>query len=210
MKGALALKHHPLMLPTALALTVCVVAGSLATGATGRVLNSCGPCPAVATLSPKQEPHRSSGTGIGLLRAVLTSHPPLRSQSEPFNQHDTLSWRLTFRNLTGPALAAQIRIGQPRSTGPVAITLCAPCTSGAHGSVPLGRPLAIVVDQGSICDKQHPCSLAEPNQIGAYVAIKTSAHPQGEIRGQLRDCTPNPFKTYKHRGACTPPGYPLR
>jgi hypothetical protein len=207
LKGALVLKHHPLTLPTALALTVCVIAGGLATGATGRVLNSCGPCPAVATLSPKQEPHRSSGTGIGLLRAVLTSHPPLRSQSEPFNQHDTLSWRLTFRNLTGPALAAQIRIGQPGSTGPVAITLCAPCTSGAHDSVPLGRPLAIVVDQGSICDKQHPCSLAEPNQIGAYVEIKTSAHPQGEIRGQLRDCRPN---QYKHRAACTPPGYPLR
>ena len=199
--------HHLLTLGTALALTACVVAGGLATGATGRVLNSCGPCPAVATLSPKQEPHGSSGTGIGLLRAVLTSHPSRRSQSEPFNQHDTLGWRLTFRKLSGPALAAQIRIGQPGSTGPVAITLCAPCKSGAHGNVALGRPLAIVVDQGTICDEQHPCSLAEPDQYGAYVEIRTSAHPQGEIRGQLRDCFRN---QYKHRGACTPPGYPLR
>lgn len=206
MKGAPVPKPR-LALAAALALTACLGAAGLATGATGRDLNSCGPCPAVATLSPKQEPHGPSGTGIGLLRAVLTSHPPLRSQSEPFNQHDTLSWRLTFRNLSGPALAAQIRIGRPGSTGPVAITLCAPCRSGAHGSVPLGRSLAIVVDQGSICDKQHPCSLAEPNQIGAYVEIKTSAHPQGEIRGQLRYCRPN---QYKHRAACTPPGYPLR
>ena len=199
--------HHLLTLGTALALTACVVAGGLATGAAGRVLNSCGPCPAVATLSPKQEPHGSSGTGIGLLRAVLTSHPSRRSQSEPFNQHDTLSWRLTFRKLGGPALAAQIRIGQPGSKGPVAITLCAPCRSGAHGSAPLGRPLAIVVDQGPICDALPPCTFAEPSQLGAYVEIKTSAHPQGEIRGQLRYCRPN---QYKHRGACTPPGYPLR
>ena len=199
--------HHPLTLGTALALTACVVAGGLATGATGRVLNSCGPCSVVATLSPKQEPHGSSGTGIGLLRAVLTSHPPLRSQSEPFNQHDTLSWRLTFRNLTGPALAAQIRIGRPGTTGPVAITLCAPCASGAHGRVPFGRPFAIVVDQEPICDTQPPCSVAEPGQFDAYVEIRTRAHPQGEIRGQLRYCLRN---EYKHRAACTPPGYPLR
>jgi hypothetical protein len=195
------------MLRTALALAVCGVAGALAAGAAGRVLNSCGPCPAVATLTAKQEPHGPGGTGIGLLRAVLTSHPPRRSQEEPFNQHDTLRWRLTFRKLSGPALAARIRIGRPGSTGPVAITLCAPCSSGAHGSVPLGRRFAVVVDQEPICDKQAPCSPAEPWQFGAYVEISTRAHPHGEIRGQLRYCLPN---QYKHRGDCTPPGYPLR
>jgi hypothetical protein len=161
----------------------------------------------VATLLPKNEPTGSSGTGIGLLRAVLTSHPPRRSQEDFFNQHDTLGWRITFRKLSGPALAAQIHVGRPGTTGPVAITLCAPCTSGAHGSVPLGRPFAIVVNQGLICDKQPPCSRAEPWQLGAYVEISTRAHPHGEIRGQLRYCLAN---QYKHRGDCTPPGYPLR
>jgi CHRD domain-containing protein len=207
MKGAPVPTRHPLAVGAVVALSVYLFAAGLATSASGRALNDCGPCPFVATLSPKQEPHGTSGAGIGLLRAVMTSHPPRRSQDAPFNQHDTLSWRLTFRSLSGPALAAQIRIGRPGSTGPVAITLCAPCRSNAHGSTRLGRRLAIVVDQGSICDKQHPCSLAEPNQIGAYVEIRTSAHPQGEIRGQLRLCTPN---SYEHRGACTPPGYPLR
>lgn len=200
-------KHHPPTLRTALALTVCAVAGGLATGASGRVLNSCGPCSIVATLSPTHRLHGSHGAGIGLLRAVLTSHPPQRSQMSGFNQHDTLTWRLTFRNLSGPALAAQIRIGRPGSTGPVAITLCAPCRSGARGRVPLGRQFAVVVDQGVICNNQPPCSFAEPGQFGAYVAIRTSAHPQGEIRGQLRYCRPN---EYRHRAACTPPGYPLR
>ena len=204
MKGAP--KHHPLVVGAAVALSIYIVAVGLATGANRRVLNGCGPCRSVATLSPKQEPHGSSGAGIGLLRAVLTSHPLGRSQTTGFNQHDTLSWRLTFRNLSGPALAAQIRIGQPGSTGPVAITLCAPCRSDAHGRVPLGRPLAVVANHGVICDTQTPCPLAEPDQLGAYVEITTRAHPQGEIRGQLRFCLANP---YKHRGACTPPGYPL-
>ena len=199
--------QRPLAVGAAVALSVYMLAG-LAAGANNRVLNGCGPCPFVATLSPEQQPHGSSGAGIGLLRAVMTSHPPQRSQDAGFNQHDTLAWRLTFRNLSGPALAAQIRIGQPGSTGPVAITLCAPCRSGAHGSAPLGRPLAIVADQGAICYKQSPCPLAEPNQYGAYVEIRTGAHPGGEIRGQLRFCTS--YRSYKHRGACTPPGYPLR
>jgi hypothetical protein len=207
MKGAAVSKRDRLTLGAAVGLIVYMVAAGLATGAGNRVVNGCGPCPFVATLSARQEPHGSSGAGIGLIRAVMTSHPPSRSQETAFNQHDTLSWRLTFRNLSGPALIAQIRIGPPGSTGPVAITLCAPCRSGAHGSTPLGRPLEVAVDQGAICDKQHPCSLAEPAQIGAYVEIGTSAHPHGEVRGQLRGCTPNP---YKHRGACTPPGYPLR
>jgi hypothetical protein len=141
---------------------------------------------------------------------VLTSHPPRRSQEDFFNQHDTLSWRLTFKNLSGPVLAAQIRVGRPGTAGPVAITLCAPCHSDAHGRAQLGRRLAIAIDQFPICDNQPPCSIAEPNQYNAYVEINTRAHPGGEIRGQLRLCTPDRYKTYEHRGACTPPGYPLR
>ena len=200
-------KHTQLTVAAAAAATVFAVVGGLASDATGRALNSCGPCPVVATLLPTSKQHGSSEPALGLLRAVLISHPPQRSQMDFFNQHDTLSWRLTFQNLTGPASAAQIRVGRPGATGPVAITLCAPCKSGAHGNVALGRPLAIAVNQGPICVTQPPCSLAEPSQVGAYVEIRTSAHPQGEIRGQLRDCFRN---QYKHRGACTPPGYPLR
>ena len=200
-------KHTQLTVAAAAAATVFAVVGGLASDATGRALNDCGPCPVVATLLPTNKPNGSSRPTLGLLRAVLTSHPPRRSQMDFFNQHDTLSWRLTFQNLTGPASAAQIRVGRPGATGPVAITLCAPCKSGAHGNVALGRPLAIAVNQGPICVTQPPCSLAEPSQFGAYVEISTRAHPHGEIRGQLRYCTRNP---YKHRGACTPPGYPLR
>ncbi len=49
----------------------------------------------------------------------------------------SLSWRLTFSRLTGKAVAAHIHLGKPGVAGPVAVPLCGPCASGAHGKVTL-------------------------------------------------------------------------
>ena len=49
----------------------------------------------------------------------------------------SLTWRLTFSQLTGKAAAAHIHIGRAGVAGPVAVPLCGPCASGAHGTVRL-------------------------------------------------------------------------
>src|SRR5436190_10785309 len=46
----------------------------------------------------------------------------------------TLTWKLTFKGLTGPALAAHVHMGPKGVSGPVVVPLCGPCTSGAHGT----------------------------------------------------------------------------
>ena len=41
-----------------------------------------------------------------------------------------LTWRLTFKHLSGPAIAAHIHMGPRKVSGPIVIPLCGPsCTS---------------------------------------------------------------------------------
>jgi CHRD domain-containing protein len=77
-------------------------------------------------------------------------------------------WRLTFSRLTGRALAAHIHLGKPGVAGPVAVPLCGPCVSGAHGKV-------------TVTPKVRAALLAG----GAYVNVHTAKNPAGEIRGQV-------------------------
>lgn len=77
-----------------------------------------------------------------------------------------LKWRLTFHNLTGRATAAHIHAGAFRHAGPVLVTLCGPCVSGANGTVTLTR------------------AQVNPRRPW-YVNVHTSRNPSGEIRGQV-------------------------
>jgi hypothetical protein len=80
-----------------------------------------------------------------------------------------LSWKLTFKHLTGTATAAHIHLGKKGKAGPVAVPLCGPCKSGVSGT-------AVV-------------TTAEVNAMksgGAYVNVHTVKNPAGEIRGQIR------------------------
>jgi hypothetical protein len=79
-----------------------------------------------------------------------------------------LAWRLTFSGLTGPASAAHIHLGRAGVAGPVAVPLCTPCTSGAHGTVTIAAKVAAALTHG-----------------GAYVNVHTKRNPAGEIRGQV-------------------------
>jgi hypothetical protein len=80
-----------------------------------------------------------------------------------------LSWKLTFAHLSGRAVAAHIHTGRAGKSGAVVIPLCAPCRSGAHGTITL-KPaqLALVLRSGA-----------------SYVNVHTQKNPNGEIRGQL-------------------------
>jgi hypothetical protein len=80
----------------------------------------------------------------------------------------SVSWRLTFSRLTGKALAAHIHLGRPGVSGPVAVPLCGPCVTGAHGTKKVNAKVRAALLSG-----------------GAYVNVHTAKNPAGEIRGQV-------------------------
>jgi hypothetical protein len=93
----------------------------------------------------------------------------------------TLSWRLTFRGLTGKATAAHIHLAKAGKAGPVAVPLCGPCRSGARGSAKVKARTVTALLGG-----------------GAYVNVHTAKNPAGEIRGQVRkggNALPSPTTT---------------
>jgi hypothetical protein len=79
-----------------------------------------------------------------------------------------LSWRLTFRGLTGRAIAAHVHLAKAGKPGPVAVPLCGPCRSGVRGTTKVNRGTRTAL-------------LAK----GAYVNVHTTKNPAGEIRGQV-------------------------
>jgi hypothetical protein len=80
----------------------------------------------------------------------------------------TLTWQLTYHGLSGAALRADLHLGAKGQPGPLALRLCAPCRSGAHGTATLAAAAAQAVT----------------NQA-AYVDIHTRKNLRGEIRGQI-------------------------
>jgi plastocyanin len=79
-----------------------------------------------------------------------------------------LTWKVTFRGLTGPALAAHVHAGLPGVSGPIAIPLCTACKSGATGTatVPAAALPTLLSGRG-------------------YVNVHTKKNGGGEIRGQV-------------------------
>ncbi|HUQ21486.1 MAG TPA: CHRD domain-containing protein [Gaiellaceae bacterium] len=114
-----------------------------------------------ARLSGAQEAPRPTGTraaAVGTFTAAL-----VRSGAG-----GTLSWRLTFRDLTGKATASHIHVGTRGKAGPVRVSLCGPCRSGAAGSARVdARTLKALIGGGT------------------YVNVHTARNPGGEIRGQI-------------------------
>lgn len=80
----------------------------------------------------------------------------------------SLSWTLTFSNLTGAATAAHIHVAERGTPGPVVVPLCAPCTSGATGTANINATVLAAIESDR-----------------AYVNVHTRANPAGEIRDQV-------------------------
>jgi CHRD domain len=102
------------------------------------------------TPSPRGEPARAGGS----FSAKLTG--------------TTLTWKLTFSHLSGPAVAAHIHSGKKRKAGPVIVPLCGPCKSSSAGSKKVSAAVVKALQGGD-----------------TYVNVHTSKNPNGEIRGQI-------------------------
>ena len=81
----------------------------------------------------------------------------------------TVGWRLSFKGLTGKAMAAHVHLAAKGKPGPVALALCGPCRSGARGSAQANAKTVRALLVGR-----------------AYVNVHTAANPAGEIRGQIQ------------------------
>ena len=119
----------------------------------------------------------SSGSSSTKLAARLTAgaeRPRPKAATAAFGQftatltRTSFSWRLTFTKLTGRALAAHVHLGAPGVAGPIAVPLCGPCVSGAHGTKQVTARVRLAL-----------------LSRGAYVNVHTARNPAGEIRGQI-------------------------
>lgn len=109
-----------------------------------------------AHLNGAQDRAKTKGTG------VFTGTVVEKGKSK------TLKWRLTFKKLTGKAAAAHIHLGKKGVAGPVAVALCGPCKSGAHGTAKVTEKIVSALEHHK-----------------AYVNVHTARYPNGEIRGQI-------------------------
>jgi hypothetical protein len=80
----------------------------------------------------------------------------------------TLAWQLTFSGLTGPAAAAHIHTAARGVAGPVTVSLCGPCESGASGTAEVTTAVLESLQTG-----------------GTYANVHTAQNRAGEIRGQI-------------------------
>jgi hypothetical protein len=81
----------------------------------------------------------------------------------------SIKWTLTFRNLSGKAVAAHIHKGAAGVAGAVVVPLCGPCRNGQNARTTIAHDLAEALEKG-----------------GYYVNVHTAKNAGGEIRGQLK------------------------
>lgn len=116
----------------------------------------------LAVLSTGAEVPRPTGTKAG---AAGTFNLTKTESSGSF----TIAWQLGFKNLSGRAAAAHIHRGKVGKTGPVLVSLCAPCKSGQKGKAKISKGVAASIKSG-----------------GTYVNVHTAKNAAGEIRGQIK------------------------
>ena len=81
-----------------------------------------------------------------------------------------LTWKVTYKGLTGKAMQAHIHMGRPGKSGNVLVPLCPPgCRSGMHGTKTVSSAVRDAIERG-----------------GTYVNVRTAKNPAGEIRGQVK------------------------
>lgn len=114
-----------------------------------------------ATLGPKGEvpAPNAPAKAAGVFSATVTEKKGKAS----------IRWTLTFRRLSGKAMAAHIHVGKAGVAGAVVVPLCGPCRNGQTGRQSIDESLASALEKG-----------------GYYVNVHTAKNQGGEIRGQLK------------------------
>ncbi|MGH2819184.1 MAG: CHRD domain-containing protein [Actinomycetota bacterium] len=142
-------------------LTLAAGAGARADGAEGsQVLRKASKVTVLAALRASEEVPPS--TGAEAARGGFLATVKWTGDGAEF------TWRLAFRDLTGPAIAAHIHVAPRGEAGEIVVPLCAPCTNNQRGLAEM--------DVGTI---------SAMNAGRAYVNIHTARNPAGEIRGQI-------------------------
>ena len=87
------------------------------------------------------------------------------------NGQGVLTWRLTYRDLSGPAIFAYVFLPSTSTQGQTVLDLCRPrCSTGAQGSIRLVASIT-----RALTDRTR----------AAFVEILTRKNPRGEIRGRI-------------------------
>lgn len=113
-----------------------------------------------ATLGPKAEVPKpnAAAKAAGNFTATITER---RGKA-------TIRWTLTFRRLSGRAVAAHIHRGAPGVAGPVVVALCGPCRNGQNGWKVVDEDVVSGFPGGRY-----------------YVNVHTAKNSAGEVRGPL-------------------------
>jgi hypothetical protein len=113
------------------------------------------------------------------------------------NDDATITYTLTYKNLSAPVTQAHIHIGATKITGGVAIFLCGTAVSPGPAGTPTCPQSGTVTRTVSAADVIGPTGqgvtagdMADVvRAIASHVAyanVHTTSHPGGEIRGQIR------------------------
>ncbi|HXB21360.1 MAG TPA: CHRD domain-containing protein [Candidatus Solibacter sp.] len=114
------------------------------------------------------------------------------------NNDSSITFTLSYKNLSTPVTQAHIHIGATKITGGVAIFFCGPAASPAHQTCPdsathsgtvTGTVVAadVVGPAGQGVAAGDFASVVRAIASGVtYANVHTTAHPAGEIRGQIR------------------------
>jgi CHRD domain len=114
-----------------------------------------------STMAPGAEvpKPKAPATAKGGFTATVTENGSVR----------TIRWTLTFRGLSGKAIAAHIHKGKAGVSGGVILALCGPCKSGQTGQAKISSAVADALERGL-----------------AYVNVHTGKNAGGEVRGQAK------------------------
>jgi len=114
------------------------------------------------------------------------------------NDDSTITYTLSYKNLSAPAVVAHIHIGATKTNGGVSIFLCGPASSPAHAVCPNDA-----TNSGTVSGTAAAADVVGPTAQGVaagnmaavvqaiashvtYVNVHNANHPGGEIRGQIR------------------------
>ena len=124
----------------------------------------------------------------GAERPTPRAAAPRRAGSRRRWRGPSLAWRLTFSGLSGKAVAAHVHLGRVGVAGPVAVPLCGPCASGAHGALKVGREGTPRPDQpGRLRERAHA---EEPG--------RRDPRPDPERQGDPDRHHPGPARQHDH------------